>query len=197
MNKTLQMFVFIIVMGLFSSGVLLGMDALTRENIEANKEVALRQKLLDANKVSYTTAEINSTYESTFTVIETGGLTFYENTLTGDVTFIFIGNGVWGPISGVLTTDASFETILGLEILFQEETPGLGGRITEEQFLVTFEGLDITGEILIRKDPAANASNEVDSITGATATSSRFETLLNNEIARYRAAWLEREEDQA
>jgi Na+-transporting NADH:ubiquinone oxidoreductase subunit C len=196
MNKNLQMFLFIIVLGLFTSGLLIGMDALTRDTIQRNAAVELRSKLLDANKLTYTTQSINDVYEASFEVIEIDGLTFYLNTENDAVSFIFEGNGVWGPITGVLTLDPAFETILGVEILAQEETPGLGGRITEAPYLESFEGILVVPSIMIRKDPAPNQANEVDAITGATATSSRFETLLNEQIEAYRTAWFSEREDE-
>lgn len=49
--------------------------------------------------------------------------------------------------------------IIGIKILFQDETPGLGNRITETAFLGQFQG------------KSADTLNEAQAITGATISS--------------------------
>jgi Na+-transporting NADH:ubiquinone oxidoreductase subunit C len=97
------------------------------------------------------------------------------------------GQGVWGPIRGLLALESDMETIRGVTFYDQEETPGLGGEIASDWFQEQFKGKLIRtpeGEvgIRVRQNADRSASNEVDAITGATMTSERIETILNAAI---------------
>lgn len=190
-SKYMQMVVFIFILGTFTAAVLVGMDYLTADRIQANEEVELRSTLLDAYGIDYTLNEVNDIFDESVEVIDKDGLVFYRDRVTGAVSFEFEGGGVWGPITGMLTLEENFETILSVAIFEQEETPGLGGRITEEAYLNSFVGKLIYPEIVIRKDSAENDDNEVDTISGATRTSEAFELILNQNYGRHRDAWFD------
>src|SRR3990172_5499570 len=66
--------------------------------------------------------------------------------------------------------EPDMETLKGIEILHHNETPGLGGRITEEQFKKQFVGKKLKPKILVVRGRNAGGNNEVDAITGATNT---------------------------
>jgi len=185
------MVVFILILGIFTAAVLVGMDYLTADRIQANEEVELKSTLLDAYGIDYTLNEVNDIFDQSVEIIEKDGLIFYRDRETDAISFEFEGGGVWGPITGMLTLEADFETIQSVAIFEQEETPGLGGRITEEAYLNSFSGKRIYPEIVIRKDSAENDDNEVDTISGATRTSEAFETILNQNYGRHRDAWID------
>jgi len=188
-SQYVKMLVFVLALALGTSGVLLGMEELTAERIEANAEIELQQTILDAYDISYTTTNINDVFESSVEIIEEDGLTLYVDRKSGAVSFEFIGGGVWGPISGVLTLESDYETIRSVAVLQQEETPGLGGVVANPQYLATFEGILMTPELMIEKDTSDNDPNEVDSITGATRTSDAFELILNNAYEAHQSMW--------
>jgi len=188
-NTYVRMLVFVIAMAVGTSAVLLGMEELTAERIEANAEIELQQTILDAYGITYNTANINEVFESSVEVVEQDGLTLYVDRASGAVSFEFLGGGVWGPISGVLTLESDYETIRSVAVLQQEETPGLGGVVANPQYLATFEGVLMTPELMIEKDTSANDPNEVDSITGATRTSDAFELILNNAYETHQSLW--------
>lgn len=190
-SKYVQMVVFILILGIFTAAVLVGMDYLTADRIQANEEVELKSTLLDAYGIDYTLNDVNDIFDQSVEIIEKDGLVFYRDRVTGAVSFEFEGGGVWGPITGMLTLEADFETISSVAIFEQEETPGLGGRITEEAYLNSFIGKRIYPEIVIRKDSAENDDNEVDTISGATRTSEAFEIILNQNYGRHRDAWVD------
>jgi len=185
----MKMLVFVLALAVGTSAVLLGMEELTADRIEANAEIELQQTILDAYGISYNTGNINEVFASSVDVIEEDGLTLYVDTNSGAVSFEFTGGGVWGPISGVLTLESDYETIKSVTVLQQEETPGLGGVVANPQYLATFEGVLMTPELMIEKDTSANDPNEVDSITGATRTSDAFELILNNAYEAHQSLW--------
>jgi Na+-transporting NADH:ubiquinone oxidoreductase subunit C len=96
------------------------------------------------------------------------------------------GIGYGGPIDAILALRADMNTIAGLAITQQSETPGLGARIEEPAWLGQFRGKSVvdasgTMRFAVAKG-AASSEFEVDGITGATRTS--------NAITRTVRFWL-------
>ena len=125
------------------------------------------------------------------------GRTVYECVAPGkeSVGFVAGGMGFWDRIDVVLALTPDLHTILNVQVLDQKETPGLGARIEEAWFTDQFKGLSVAWEapaesrVLVGANPAPNAANEVDAITGATQTSMALMRFLNDELAAFRAAY--------
>lgn len=84
------------------------------------------------------------------------------------------GQGYGGRLDAILALRGDGNTIAGIAITSQSETPGLGGRIEEASWQASFPGTEIrdeNGEIRFRvaRGPASGV-HEVDGITGATRT---------------------------
>ncbi len=188
MNKTMKMLVFVLLMGVVTSVLLVGVDAWTSPYIEANAQARLRSAVLNAHGISYTTGTINEVFEETINEETRGDTLFYINDETGAVAFVFEGSGVWGPIIGVIAFESDYRTIRYIEILEQEETPGLGARIVERAYLDTFNQVTMRSEapfLTISRSADADDPNDLDAITGATRTSDRFEIMLNAAYASF------------
>ncbi|HHY01568.1 MAG TPA: Na+-translocating NADH-quinone reductase subunit C [Paracoccus sp.] len=84
------------------------------------------------------------------------------------------GTGYNGPIDAVLALHGDMNTVAGLAITAQAETPGLGARIEEPAWLAQFPGkrvTDASGGVRLAVARGASGSDyEVDGITGATRT---------------------------
>lgn len=84
------------------------------------------------------------------------------------------GQGYGGRIDAVLALSGDLNTVAGLAVTSQSETPGLGGRIEEAAWQAGFAGTqmrDPAGEVRFRvAQGAAGGPYEVDGITGATRT---------------------------
>ncbi len=94
----------------------------------------------------------------------------------------FSGAGYQGPIEGMVAMHGDMNTIAGLAITDQVETPGLGGRIEEPAWQAQFAGVkarDANGELrfAVQHGPATN-DFEVDGITGATKTSNAMSRII-------------------
>lgn len=92
------------------------------------------------------------------------------------------GSGFQGPIDAILAMQGDMTTIAGLSITNQVETPGLGGRIVEPQFLRRFPGVKVSDEagrvrVAVVRGAAGNEF-EVEGITGATRTSNAMSQIL-------------------
>ncbi|MCD5412855.1 MAG: FMN-binding protein [Dehalococcoidia bacterium] len=77
--------------------------------------------------------------------------------------FLAVGTG-WGGAINILVGIEN-ETIKGIAILSHSETPGLGARITEDEFRDQFAGLHID-DVALRRD-----NGKIDAITAATISS--------------------------
>ncbi len=115
-----------------------------------------------------------------------------ESDLLG-IAFRISGTGFWAPIKGMMALNPDLSEIIGVVFLEQKETPGLGGRITESEFLKQFEGLRATAPtkgnrfIYISKDRPKSPGDprygrSVDAITGATQTCLAVEKFMNRDL---------------
>jgi Na+-transporting NADH:ubiquinone oxidoreductase subunit C len=188
-KRYLQMLQFVLVMGIATSLVFVGMEWWTAPLIAANAANELRSTVLRANDISFNTGNINTVFSDEIEEVTVDGFVFFVAKETGNISFEFVGGGVWGPIEGVVTLAPDKETIVNIRVLEQQETPGLGGIVATEAYLSTFKGIKFSPNIEINKpDSAPNKPNEVDSITGATRTSKAFEGMLNDSYSERLAA---------
>lgn len=89
------------------------------------------------------------------------------------------GQGLWGSIRGYLGVTATFDRLLGIEFIEQNETPGLGGRIDEPWFKEQFQ------DIQLRPEEKIEYGSGLDAITGATSSSNAVLHMLNETIAKF------------
>ena len=107
---------------------------------------------------------------------------FYVTQLDGQKRFAgsFTGPGLWGNVTLALGVNQNIDTIQGLQVLYQVETPGLGGRIGEKWFTEQFNGLKPGSSGLEFNISGAKKENGFDAITGATITSVAVRDIVNN-----------------
>ncbi len=114
------------------------------------------------------------------------------------VGFIFTGYGFWGPIKGIAVFSEDLQTMVNIQFLEHEETPGLGARIEEAWFTDQFKGLRVAwneppaGRIIIGGPADPDAKNRVDAITGASQTSIALMKSLNAELESFRRAYTDK-----
>ena len=97
------------------------------------------------------------------------------------------GPGLWAPIKGFLALEKDMKTIRGVTFYEQEETPGLGGEISNAPFREQFKGKSIYDEngkpgIVVKGGKDKNPINEIDAISGATITCDKVQQLMNVSI---------------
>ncbi|MCD5401795.1 RnfABCDGE type electron transport complex subunit G [candidate division NPL-UPA2 bacterium] len=99
------------------------------------------------------------------------------------------GPGFQGKIRLMIGLDNQLERLLGIEVLDSLETPGLGGKIADQEFKDQFQGLAVRPKIIYvrNRDPATpRRPGEIDAITGATISSAAVVDMINEGIARVR-----------
>ena len=160
----------------------------TAEQVRQNQIVAQQRAVLNAMGISF---ESDEDILNVFENVEqrnVDGATVYITEDSGDTIYAmaFSGAGLWGTIRGVMAMDSSLENIFGIEIVSHQETPGLGGRITEDQWKEQFRNRPIPeGNIEVVRGGSAG-DGEVAAVTGATGTSNAMERILNDAIDRFR-----------
>lgn len=170
--------------------ILAAVNEATIERVEQNRIVAQQRAILSAMGFSFETDdEILSLFDDVETT-EVDGRTYYETTRDGRriLASEFSGQGLWGTIRSVVAMEEGFEKIAGLEIIEHNETPGLGGRVTEREFRAQFLDLPVReGGISVVSNPTGES--EVEAITGATQTSNSVERIVNSAIETFRRSF--------
>lgn len=190
MKQYIKMVIFIFVLGAVSAGLLIGVDALTSERIEQNKKYELYSAILDANEISYTQSNFVEVFNDNMEIIDPlegrqSNILVYRritNDDSGFYSFEFSGNAMWGPMKGVLTLEADFKTIVKIKILDQEETPGLGARIGEEEVLARFIGKTFPNIVILKTLEELGPNEVYLGLTGATNTSGKVQSILNTQF---------------
>ena len=184
MKEKISMIVFIIFLGTISAGLLVGINSYTTPKILKNKELKIKSSILAVLSIEYSKNEISETFAQNIEVIKKDNTVFYRSK-NNEIVFEFSGSGLWGPISGVIALNPDLKTIKGIKITHQEETPGLGGRISEKEFLDGFKDKNIFQKSLAIVKGKASKDYEVDGITGATMTCKAFEDIINKNIKKF------------
>jgi electron transport complex protein RnfG len=91
------------------------------------------------------------------------------------------GQGYADKIDLLLALDPSGQKIIGLYILDQKETPGLGNRITEKVWQGQYIGKSTDAPLAVIKGKSVN-KNEIDAISGATISSRSVTDIINSTI---------------
>lgn len=175
---------FMIIITMICVGILATIYNLTKSRIELYQESQLQKEILKLFELPY--EPVDAKYENFITEISNKELPYYIAERNGETLgycFRLEGSGLWGTIRALVALDPSLKRIIGFRIIEQNETPGLGARITEEWFLEQFKDklflLDekVVKFTLIPEDENAQAF-EINQITGATSSSNAVVGLL-------------------
>lgn len=167
----------------------------TQERVRRNESLYLKRAVMEAAGMdrAYERApdDVASWYdqnvrERSLTLADGGQMPVYmvidprDGTLRG-LAAQRVGNGLWGKILSVVGLNATLDAITGVAFVSQNETPGLGARITESWFRRQFTGK--TGPFALVPEGTHSASaREMDAITGATITSAGVRDMLNRAL---------------
>jgi electron transport complex protein RnfG len=96
------------------------------------------------------------------------------------------GNGYQGVIKLMIGLSPDLAEITGISILEQVETPGLGGRISEQAFQEQFRGVKTEPAVGYVKNQKPEKDTDVQAVTGATISSRSVVTIINRSIEKFR-----------
>jgi Na+-transporting NADH:ubiquinone oxidoreductase subunit C len=164
---------------------------LTQDTIRLNESLVVKRSVLYVAglEVPQTGIEADASYQERVEEVknEDGEVLYYEildpagEQLQSYVVPV-LGAGLWGEIESVVGVEKDLKTLTGIEFIKQNETPGLGGRITESWFKEQFRGKRWPLSVVPEGDPAGD--QEFQAITGATNTTIAVRSILNERLAR-------------
>jgi Na+-transporting NADH:ubiquinone oxidoreductase subunit C len=123
---------------------------------------------------------------------ETKPFTYYRVETPGHfIGFCFniTGSGLWGTMDAFVGTSPDMNRIINFSIYQQQETPGLGARVTETWYKKQFSSklLRSKNQVIMYTlvpEGATPGPTEIRQITGATITSSSVSKMLQKEMSR-------------
>ena len=176
MKNILKLAVILACFGIVAAASLGSIYKITKPVIEYQMEKARQEALSlvlpDASKIIEIEADGEDSYFAGFAGEDTTAAPDYY-------AFIAKGQGYSSVIQTMVGIDNK-GNILGLKILFQQETPGLGAKAEGDPFLDGFKGGKSAFGLAVDKD-----GGEITSITAATITS----RAIANSIAQ-KVVWL-------
>jgi electron transport complex protein RnfG len=183
MNESMRMVVVLSLIAVISGGSLAVVDSLTRPQIEVNKVKAINQglKRLIPDADEFKKIEIREQGE-TYTVYRGE-----KNENLKGWGFLLSGSGFQDKISIVAASDPSISSLLGIEVLEQKETPGLGDNMKKDYFQDQFRGLSVLKAIGFVKNrkPDPN-SNDIQAISAATISTTKLLAIINDNMKKIR-----------
>lgn len=163
----------------------------TEPLVEHHRELARQRAVLAAMGIEATGEEEVRGRFADVEQIERDGLVLFRTEVNDRTVYAkeFSGAGLWGPIRGILAVTNDLEQTIGIEITDQNETPGLGGRITERWFKEQFAGQRIVDGTIRMGPPGEGTDSKddgiVDSVTGATRTSESIGGIVERELRSF------------
>ncbi|KKN95032.1 hypothetical protein LCGC14_0181000 [marine sediment metagenome] len=198
-----------VVSTLFTAGIM-ALHAATRDIVERNERLFEQKAIVElfglGDVETLSDTEIVELYENRAYLFddvvdpETGQshkvyvAVDEKNHLIG-YAFSVSGTGFWARIDGYMAVTPDLNKVMGITFLQHQETPGLGGRITERTWRQKFVGLNVSpnpdGQFIYigGQAPQADsprASRHVDAISGATGTITALDRFLNEQIPMFR-----------
>ena len=195
---------FMIILSAILTFILAFSYQLSKGRVQMYQELTLQTNLLDLykgeiaelnNKLikDYTPEEINKIYNKYITKrtlqnpVDHQYYEFSQNGIRSGYVFPVSAKGLWSTIKLLVAIDPDFSNYLGIKIISQGETPGLGARITEHWFQEQFTGKRFHhGDKFIKlqmieesEDPKVD---QVSQITGATVSSKAVITAIQDEL---------------
>ena len=88
------------------------------------------------------------------------------------------GSGLWGTITALVGLSQDLKTVIGVDFVKDNETPGLGARINEKWFREQFRGKE--GKLSPVPEKSEADRDQFQAITGATITSTAVQKIIND-----------------
>lgn len=192
-NKSLAYpIIFMTLLTVITVFILAFLNQTTMAKVEENQNLELRRKILyvfDMYEEGKTSDdEVNKLFEDH--VVESDWndaklFTLMDGSSEKAYAVPFSGPGLWGSITGYIGVDANMNEVTGVEFISQNETPGLGGRISEAPYKEQYRNVDISNAtdkyIINRPAPGGN----IDAIAGATQTSTFVQNMINEDLKAF------------
>ena len=183
--------VFMIIITIIFIGILATFYQLSFAKVQKYREMQLKKMVMSVFELPIQNVEKD--FSKYIITREMEDLMYYESRIDSILLgycFPISGSGLWGTIHALLAVTPDFKKVINIEIVDQNETPGLGGRITESWFKDQFKGKTLINNnvlnnfVLIPENETAK-DNEINQITGATASSKALVDMIYKDVEKY------------
>lgn len=197
MKSGIYSILYMFLLTFFFTALVGGVKIINNDRIQRNQDLKLQRVILHVLDIKVDDKTSDSAlavfFKARVKTVRVEGRLLYLSHGKGQekvmgIAFPVGGQGFWGPIQGIAAVDPEGKAIIGLAFYKHMETPGLGGRMTEEWFQNQFKGLSLRplkdGKKIFYLIPEGTSRKpeELDAITGATQSSMAIEAFLNKEL---------------
>ncbi len=177
----LQAYWFMIVLATACAGILMVARVSVGERAELSLETANAVFEL-CHMPGFTDAKSAvSTFNAAFSRIKSGQTSWWQSHKDPYLLACqTVGAGMWSQIRLVFIYNRQAKRIMGMRVIEQNETAGLGDRIADEQFVDQFVDMDASGPIEMAV--ARSSARQFDAVSGATVTSKAIERIINKAL---------------
>ena len=183
--------IFMLIITVIFIGILATFYQLSFTKVQKYRETQLKKMVMSTFELP--TQNIENDFTKYIIIREMEDLMYYESrsdSILLGYCFPISGSGLWGTIHALLAVTPDFEKIINLEIVDQNETPGLGGRITENWFKDQFKGKilinnNIFNSFVLIPENETTKDSEINQITGATASSKAVVEMIYKDVKKY------------
>lgn len=182
MNTIVKMLVTLTVVGVVSGGLLSQISNWAEPKIELNRKLETERAIFLVQPDAKSYKKIENSKIELYQVFKDEA-----NSEPLGYALPFEGNGFQGKIRLMVGVKNDLKELVGLEVLEQVETPGLGTKVTEEPFTNQFNGISANPNVNWTKAQADKDKAEIQTITGATISSKAIVIIINQGLNELRS----------
>ncbi|MFC2133870.1 FMN-binding protein [Bacteroidota bacterium] len=177
MKKVIQMLVTLSLIGVVSGGVLSKLNGWAQPKIAAHRKAETERAIFIVQPNAKIYEKVEEVDFELYRVFE-------DSTTQVGYAMVYQGNGFAGNMRVMAGVTNDVSHIVGIQILEQTETPGLGTKVTEEPFTRQFIDLSTNPQVDYVKGVPPTNDNEIQAITGATISSKSVVAIINGGILK-------------
>jgi electron transport complex protein RnfG len=181
MKLILHMLFTLTIIGIVSGGLLSEVSEWAEPQIEAHRKAETERAIFLVQPHAKSQKKIETVDFEIYQV-------FDENDKPIGYALPYEGNGFQGKIRLMVGVKNDLKELVGMQVLEQTETPGLGTKVTEDPFTNQFVKLIAAPDVDWVKGTPPTNSNEIQTITGATISSKAIVNIVNGGLKRIREA---------
>ena len=179
MKLILHMLVTLTIIGIISGGLLSEVSEWAAPKIEAHRKAETERAIFLVQPDAKSQKKIETVDFEVYRV-------FDENNDPIGYALPYEGNGFQGKIRLMVGIKNNLKELVGMQVLEQTETPGLGTKVTEDPFTNQFVKLIAEPDVAWVKGAPPTNSNEIQTITGATISSKAIVNIVNGGLQKLR-----------
>lgn len=178
MNTVVKMLVTLTLVGILSGGLLSQVNNWAAPKIKINRQKETERAIFLVQPKAKDYKKVDVDFELYKVFDENGNSLGYA--------LPYEGSGFQGNIRLMVGVKPDLQTLIGLEVLEQVETPGLGTKVTEKPFTKQFEYLTAKPQVDWVKGESPSEPNQIQAITGATISSKAIVEIVNAGLKKLR-----------